>query len=375
MQSVGATLVKLIATATSGLVSFTTNVIRPVKVTCKFSPVREGTGNPSPDNVRPISGWESCLVYHARKNMLSTTDQGYGNYTIGPDGSQIESNDRITTGYIPCNENVFLTFSTNKNTGLGPSILMPFAGIAAFDKDKNFISRTSGNDIRSKTFETPTATKYIRVFEQIRAADKPAILTPAVFSMYQQQLEFGETYTNYEEPSGQSLPITFTDPSTGDPLTVYGGTVTLNEDGSVNLIVNKLKRTYIGSSSEQWSKYGSGSASAFAMQHPLSNFANTDGAIIADYLVTIERNATWGNRDNWVSWVSPNGLITGIKSITTVAAWKAYLAENPLTIVYNLKSSLSYRLDNVGQLQSFLETNNIWHNMNGSITVEYWNKQ
>ena len=179
----------------------------------------------------------------------------------------------------------------------------------------------------------------------------------------------------YTEPQAATLPITFTDPTNGDPLTVYGGTVTLNEDGSVDIVANKAGKTYIGDASESWSKFGSGSASAFAMQHPLPNFINSNLAIIANYLKIISKDASWGSNDNWVSWANPNVLVTGIKSITTVEAWKAYLAENPLTIVYNLRSSLSYHLDDVGQLQSFLGMNNIWHNMNGGITVEYWNKQ
>lgn len=343
MQSVGATLVKLIATATSGLVSFTTNVIRPVKVTCKFSPVREGTGNPSPDNVRPISGWTGCEITHFADNLVSQ----YLHANVNTSGKVISHNVYdIAIAEVKAGEKYVISgVSSDSNVG-----------VYSFFR--------SAPAIGSTTYNSSCTIYSIAEINIITAPIDGWIAVRTLKNDRNAVIAFAE-----------SLPITVTNPNTGDPMTAYGGTLTLNEDGSVDLIVNKLKRTYIGSSSEQWSKYGSGSASAFAMRHPLSNFTNTDGAIIADYLVTINRNASWGNYDNWVSWAYPNELITGIKSITTVAAWKTYLAENPLTIVYNLKSSLSYHLDNVGQLQSFLGTNNVWHDMNGSITAEYWNKQ
>lgn len=157
--------------------------------------------------------------------------------------------------------------------------------------------------------------------------------------------------------------------------TIYGGTLTLNEDGSADIVANKAEVTYVGSASESWAKFGSGSATAFAMQHRLPNFINQDWAIIANYLKIIGRSAAWGNNDNWVSWANPNILVTGIKSITTVDAWKTYLAEHPLTVVYSLASPQIYHYDTIGQLVTFLGTNIIWTDTNGTNTATYLKHQ
>ena len=56
-------------TATGNPVSFETNVAKPLsECLVSFSPVQSGTGDPSPDNVRPITGFTGANVY------LSPTD-------------------------------------------------------------------------------------------------------------------------------------------------------------------------------------------------------------------------------------------------------------------------------------------------------------
>lgn len=388
MRSVGAALVKLIVTATSGLVSFTTNVIRPVKVTCEFSPVQEGTGDPSPDNVRPISGWTGCEIAQTGYNLLNlgvveATPGAYVDnkrilepykYYLGFHSTSIAYyyRDYVTDFSVNGQSCSFtlskyaigITFLVKggtriKGTLTGTNVALGFTSF--FDKEWNVVS---GAWNIQNGINVPTNAVYAMARVDAPTKDQLSELTGFTIAY--------ETGNVEMQPfDGETIPINWQ----SEAGTVYGGTVTLNEDGSADVVANKAKITYVGNASESWSKFGSGSASAFAMKHPLSNFINTDGAIIADYLVTIGKDASWGSYDNWVSWANPNVLVTGIKSITTVAAWKAYLAENPLTIVYNLRSSLSYHLDNVGQLQSFLGTNNIWHNMNGSITAEYYKKQ
>ena len=50
-------------TATGNPAEFTTNVIRPLQsFEIPFSPVQSGSGDPSPSNVRPISGWPGVTV-------------------------------------------------------------------------------------------------------------------------------------------------------------------------------------------------------------------------------------------------------------------------------------------------------------------------
>ena len=43
----------------------------PLGVAVTMEPIQEGTGGPSPDNVRPISGWDSVQVTRCGKNLLN----------------------------------------------------------------------------------------------------------------------------------------------------------------------------------------------------------------------------------------------------------------------------------------------------------------
>jgi len=51
-------------TATGNPATFETNVAKPMKVQAAFGPVQAGSGDPSPENVRPISGWTGCTIRH-----------------------------------------------------------------------------------------------------------------------------------------------------------------------------------------------------------------------------------------------------------------------------------------------------------------------
>ena len=380
MRSVGTALVKLIATATSGLVSFTTNVIRPVKVTCEFSPVQEGTGDPSPTNVRPISGWTGCEITHTGGNLLSPDDTGYGNCTIGPTGNHTTGGyARLSSGFIPVSKGDVLTLGTwitlYKNVGFG------FAGIAIYDKDKQFVRRESKNHTLSITATIGEGEKYIRAFSQFEPESESAILTPSVWSRYKIQLERASSITTYESYTGSTLSITFTDPSTGDPMTIYGGTVTLNENGSVDLVSDVRFRTLAGT--ESWATEAETGTYNMKFKLNLSDMkygSNMDG--IASYIKARDTQAEGykaGSLCCQFGWNDHRIFVLNatkdIADVSDLATWKAYLADHPLEIVYPLTTPTTYHFDSIGQLQSFLGTNNIWHDMNGDITVEYWNKQ
>lgn len=57
-------------TVSGEIASFITNIIAPLKkLLCNVEPVQSGSGEPSPDNVRPISGWTGAHVYHSGSDM------------------------------------------------------------------------------------------------------------------------------------------------------------------------------------------------------------------------------------------------------------------------------------------------------------------
>ena len=63
------------------------------KLTIEFSPKQAGTGDPSPDNVRPISGWDEVQVTRCGKNLLNPENvapiSGYYGLTVTYEGENI----------------------------------------------------------------------------------------------------------------------------------------------------------------------------------------------------------------------------------------------------------------------------------------------
>ena len=352
MRSVGAALVKLIATATSGLVSFTTNVIRPVKVTCEFSPVQEGTGDPSPDNVRPISGWTGCEIGHTGKNLFDGTVTN----------ARIQNGVVIATGSYRLSEYIRVK---------------PDTSYALVDKDGNLSQIFSHFFDENKTFLQSITTTEGIVVSPAGASYMRFHVTSRAFGDQKPFMLFeGSTAADYEPYQGATLPITFTDPSTGDPMTVYGGTVTLNEDGSADVVATHGFITYDGS--ESW-QAGTLKKSVYGSYIRNTETASIwgDSPIVAWSNMAIQGNGAYTQSSANKICATGNWLYYSVDSSVAknVDELKTFLSSNNLQLVYPLKTPATYHFDNIGQLQSFLGTNNIWHNMNGSITAEYYNKQ
>lgn len=58
-------------TATGNPLTFLTDLARPLKsLLIPFTPKQEGTGDPSPENVRPIIGWNGMNVWNGGENLI-----------------------------------------------------------------------------------------------------------------------------------------------------------------------------------------------------------------------------------------------------------------------------------------------------------------
>ena len=94
---------------------------------CYFLPVQEGSGNPSPENVRPISGWNGIQIQYINKNFIKkyyTTSTEKKGLTIIPTEKGIHISgtaiDRTAcmlsdTNHIPFKTNDKVTFSLYLN--------------------------------------------------------------------------------------------------------------------------------------------------------------------------------------------------------------------------------------------------------------------
>lgn len=68
-------------TVSGSVVQCTPVANSPLDVQVEITPTQEGTGDPSPDNVRPITGWDSVNIWRAGKNLLDWSKVSASVYT------------------------------------------------------------------------------------------------------------------------------------------------------------------------------------------------------------------------------------------------------------------------------------------------------
>lgn len=187
----------------SNLVSFRSAARVPItSLKVHFSPVQEGEGTPSPENVRPISGWTRLEAYKAGKNLLNEAFLfDYANYPIvGKYGYKYT-------------EPIFL----NPNTTYRFSFTTPqtyetarYWAIKVYDdtyadiNDTGTVHYLVNNKVTSGQSITTGAQGVIRFAVYGGQATLDDIWNNTTI-----QLEIGSTVTSYEPYQGTALPITF----------------------------------------------------------------------------------------------------------------------------------------------------------------------
>ena len=333
-------------TITGNPIHITDALAKPAQaLSVKLEPVQAGSGDPSPDNVRPISGHTSADVTRTGANVWNEE------WEIGGIDSSTGENVPIasiirTKNYIPIFPDT--TYFFHAGDYADANVKTRF-----YDGSKNYIGyvQKSGTAVASnEQFTTPTNARYLR-FQ----------FPNSYGTTYKHDISvnYPSTDTTYNAYVGTTYPI---------PLgqTVYGGTLDVLTGV---LTVTKAFVTYDGSSDEPWVMYGTGSASAYAMRIIVADFKFVQYVVTAwsNYLESIDNGMTWGNYDAFISF-SRVGIVTGIRTITSVADWRAYLAEHPLQVVYDLATPQTIQLTPT-QVELLQGENNIWSD--GEMTLVY----
>ena len=198
----------------------------PMKnVVVHIEPVQAGSGDPSPDNVRPITGWTGAKVTRTGKNLLNPT-LASGTYTrngitwtLNNDGSVAASGTATASSYL-------WLYGSSSNPG--PSWMYKLAGktVTASSGNGHFIQSGYASIqvilygsptlvIREETATIPSDLSPYTGFAIVLFVNTNNTVDATVYP----QLELGSTATDYEPYSGQTYDITF--PT--EVGTVYGG--------------------------------------------------------------------------------------------------------------------------------------------------------
>ena len=333
----------IIATESGSVVSFTAADAAPVAdLTAAIVPVQSGSGDPSPTNIRPISGWTECKVTRAGKNLLENIKAQRSEYTVRI-GSAINDY-RI---HLIGGETYTLSFSAP-----GQSV-----GIYKENGGANTTIGISGSSF--------TASKTMDVQMWIYNGD--GLLIDDVTNF---QLELGSAATSYKPYQANTYTVTF-----GSAGTVYGGTLDVTTG---KLTVTKAMYTFNGTESfvllsspqsVESFNYFRWYSSSFVGCIPNWNINNT--AIMSCYPVQNQLTYWYsgGIGKDSVAWTIKNnaGLCIRDDRYSTADDLKAALVGQ--TMVYLLATDVVYNLTPV-EIRTLAEQNTIWADT-GSVTVKY----
>ena len=173
----------------------------PLGVKAKWEPMQEGSGTPSPENIRPIKGRDSVTVTRCGENLLNPELNAYKTYT--PYG--------LTITYIG-NNKVHFKGTYNKEGGGSYFVIL--------DSNQKLLA---GRNLKITGF-TIEGTKQTYRLYGLRTKDETAIAMNADFN-YGDVIDMtvaivvsGEAPTTYTPYIGQTNTLTL-------PETVYGGDV------------------------------------------------------------------------------------------------------------------------------------------------------
>ena len=328
--------------ATGAIASFNSDYNKiPVKsLICDIEPIQEGSGDPSPDNIRPICGRPGLSVVRAGVNVWDEeTEYGYYSVENGQAGSSINTQLR-SKNYISVKPSTSYCYKKPNNLG----------DILFYDANKSYISALL-NVGSNRVFTTPGNCYYIRLnlgsvygntYNHDIGLNYPA--TNIEYHAYK-----GSTYSvNWETEAG----------------TVYGGTLDVMTGV---LMVDRLNADL---GSLDWASWNDGASLIFNTSFPGKTYQRANADCISSMYKYRGDVFIWSNL--------LNGEMTGSSQNDRIyfrntayndnASFKAGMSG--VQVVYTLAEPITYQLT-PQEIRTLLGTNNIWCD-SGDVTVDYW---
>ena len=299
------------------------------------------------ENICPISGWTGANINNRfGENLIPSWSNGY--WAV-EDGTESSSDIWCHTPKIPVSPDTkYIADSGDYRTR--------WLGICAYDANDNFIGNLGDASavppqIRTIIFTTPSDCAYIGI-SVVSTLGGTQTISPS--NLVNAQLNRAETLSViWQDEAG----------------TVYGGSFTLNADGSVDVVATIVGILLNGTQPIQlvnWNPLTN--TVGWLYPYALTNNVIGTGMVVqnvkSDVLPTVPFN-TMGTTDapgialfNAISY----GIVIRFNdtTLTTAAAINAYLAQNPIQVVYELATPQTYHIPNIGELYTYLGTNNVW---------------
>lgn len=356
----------------TAIASFETNIQRPLETSEHYFSCSQAEGTPTPDSPIPITGVSEITAYRTGKNLTNIAELPYtihwgtdapelvsflntlpiGVYTISnkykinglPGNNKVQHGRFYITALIDGSQTPVLSYSVVTDTS-------PTVGK---------IYEESG------TFEI-TASNKGKFNHAYRYCDQDTTHTGndrGSYTCYDIQLEKASSATPYEPYNGESITV-----SLGG--TYYGGKLVQSEDGSRKIVLTHSIGIYDGSNDEIWNDYSTGNG--FFISGINDHITESYGDGLCNILPVVHS-------------LSQLGVVFGINSkyiflmqvktqwnISTTNELRAFLANNPIEIVYKLETPIEIDLPDGDPLTTLAGENNVYCNTGDTALTYYFN--
>lgn len=388
-------------TYSGDILRFKTDIEAPLKeCIVNFSPMQEGTGDPSPTNIRPISGFDHIYVIRCGKNLLRpfTTKTSSNGITWTPmdDGTLHASGTKTASAiiqratFLNPGYNVSSPSAGTMTNDFKTGIMLKYGGCWNPSSKKYFDiypwdittnarpkkSSTSSDNAVSVYYDSDVGEAYLPANHVFRITVRCNTLNVQYddYVFHPWAYFDDEEDETFEKPMREELDISFS--SIG---TVYGGSLNFLTG---ELIVDKIGFTFDGT--ERWIKGSSENSTFFrayyyddAILSPsaggvrgCSHFPNADIYSSTSHIGYLAYTSGLASNEGWMNF-RPD-----LSQISTLEQWKNFVAEQyangtPLQCWFTKKNPTTYQLT-PKQILTLKGTNNIWSNANDGIEVKYW---
>lgn len=302
-------------------------------------------------NICPITGWDEVVVTRTGKNLIFTKVEN----------ALINASGVIETAPLSPNYDILIAKveSGKKYTFSGDTAFSGY-NVYAYFNDIPALGSTSYNGDRTIPAEatSTTITAPIDGYLALRCVKSGG--TTAM-------IEAGEIKTTYEAPHVQTIPVNL---STLTGSTVYGGTVTVNDDGTGTLVVDRAMVTYDGSESGwTWTSTDSLKQASITLSYA-AKYNATAVTYKCNVLTPEPNNNRIYTMYNYASLIS-SGAASAFSApgCGDLATFKAWAANNNIQFCYELATNQTYTLT-ATQLSTLLGHNTLWCDA-GQVTMTY----
>lgn len=350
----------IVQTVSGSIVSIKDGAVAPaVQFISHIEPVQAGSGDPSPDNVRPISGWDTAKVVGAGKNLFSCKDIKPLPYTMngitfsdGGDGKIAISGTATATASMAlinrgAGKRDSIKAGTYTVSGSANQTNATVYYVFYYDQEvamtESFLTVQTSYGSPQKTFTLDHDCYYGCYISVVSGKTPAGYVTP--------QIEAGTAATDYEPYQAETL--------TADlPETVYGGSL----DWTTGVLtVNKAKFIADGVNNKATNMYQTSGGvyyASFGLPESSIQTVNKPNNPLSDKFIAKSKIAA-GNC--YITGATNKTLIItpAEQTLTTVEAVNAWLVDNPTTFIYDLAEPYTIQLT-PQQLTLLKGSNTVW---------------